>query len=231
MLKITLLICMSKFILDPNKYTASLAMKQKKIDERAGNPCAIVIHQTGVGPVNRSKNNPKRWPTPLDAAKWLYSEAMVESAHFVVAGDTGEWIQTNDLRMACFHVGPSGYRVKWKGIQTDKQYQWWKDAWPEFKTPNEMAQGFLWANGSCNQNTIGIEIVPEGVATPFSDQTWKTVKYLIEHCYSIYNMERFRSNIISHSEASPHGRTTDKGVPWDMYPQQWNENIRDFLLK
>jgi N-acetyl-anhydromuramyl-L-alanine amidase AmpD len=219
------------YILDPKRFTKSLALKQNKLEERLFSPVAVILHQTGVGPAKRSKAHPRRWLTSLDAAKWLYTEAMTESPHFVVAGDTGEWFQVNPLNFTAFHVGPSGFKSNWAGLYTEKKYEWWRKAWPTTLSPNQFAQGCLWQNESCNQNTIGIEIVPEGVATPFSDQAWKTVKYLIEHCYSVYSMERFRSNILTHSEASPHGRTTDKGVPWDLYPQQFNEKIRDWLLE
>jgi N-acetyl-anhydromuramyl-L-alanine amidase AmpD len=221
-----------------NNYLPSLAIKQNSLRLRTHNPCAIIIHQTSLGPYNRHIRNKLLHPTPLDAANHIYSNIMSESGHFTVCGVTGNWVQNVPINYVAHHCANRGSAPKWPNInnihyhpKTSLGYNWWYQTFPTLTNPNDLAQKGLWLNNNANANTIGIEIVPHiNPQIPFSNSCWQSVKYIIEYCYLKYDMERFRENIITHSEANPLTRTS-KGKPWDLYAPTWTEDIRQYLLK
>ena len=221
-------------ILEKENYVPSLAMKQNALSKFIGKPSAIVFHTTGPGPHTRSTSNPI-FPSPFDAAIHIYTHIMRESGHFVVCGDTGEWRQTVPLDTIAWTVGPRGYQTTngFKGFENDKRWDWWRKTFPGLKNPTELAQHGLWANGSANSNSINIEIVPpsSGLKDPWSPQCLATLKYLADQVILFHGMDRFKENIISHSEASPPDRSHKNGEPWDPAPTQWDESVRDFIRK
>ena len=206
----------------------SLGYRRGKYEERTADAVAIVVHTTGHGPVRRHTERPDRWPTPFDAALWIYSQAMDAGPHYVV-GQGGECAQTCPESHVAWHVGGAGsrpYKQAEKsgrpGAWADNEHQWWKKRHAPLQNPRELAGGKLWRSGSCNRNTYGIEVVPptEGAQREWSPECWVKVAVLVQDIALRRSVPLDRTTVITHSDAHPLARTA-RGKPWDTPESQW----------
>lgn len=221
-------------------YVPSLGVSRGLYAPRAS-VAGVVIHTTGSGVIRRWKRQGKRFKerSPFDTAVRIYSRIMTASGHYVV-GQEGQIVQLVPEHLAAWHVGGRKarlYRRRWMR----PKYQWWAERWPGYDSPLQLANGELWKpydkdaavswrarwlsrHGSCNANTIGIEVVPPTLdpKSAWSDACWLSVVRLTQDiCYrSALPIERQR--IVSHSDAHPLSRTTRSGVPWDPNPTQFS---------
>jgi hypothetical protein len=207
-------------------FVESLGSRSGKYAVRAS-VRAIVVHTTGSGPVTRwrrERDQPdKAEPSPFRTAVFrIYRSIMPAAPHYVI-GPNGECIQMCRENLSAWHVGrehASAYdRIDWlTGL-----YEWWADKWQGLDSPRDLAGGRLWDHGSCNDNSIGIEIVPP---TDDTQGTWSpacrtTLEQLIRDVAGRWNVKLDRFHVVSHSDAHPIARTTHQGVPWDPGPAQW----------
>lgn len=222
------------------RYMPSLGVRTKSYAPRAA-VSGVVIHTTGGGVTRRWKRQGSRFkePSPFDTAVRIYTRIMKPSGHYVV-GQGGEVVQLVPEHLAAWHVGSrkvTRYRRNWMR----PKYQWWADRWRGYDSPLEIAGGELWKpyhedapvhwrtrwrsrHGSCNANTIGIEVVPpiDGPRLSWSDSCWQSLTQLtVDICYrSSLPVERGR--IVSHSDVHPICRTTRSGRPWDPWEGQFS---------
>lgn len=220
------------------RFTESLGQRRKKYEPRTRPPAAIVVHTTGYGPVRRYKSDPSRYGSPFNAALWLYAQAMQAGPHYVV-GEHGECVQVTHESLCAWHVGGKGARPYRHASRywTTARYGWWASRWGKDISPRDLAGGDLWRPyskatsvkvalhslaGSCNANTIGIEVVPPqlNARDPWSDQCWYTLAVLVEDIAYRHQIPVTRDRIITHSDAHPIARTA-KGKPWDTDPAQF----------
>lgn len=181
----------------------------------------VIIHTTGMGPVKRGEI---KKADPFETAVWMYKTGIVGKAgpHYVV-GQDGRCAQICPEDRAAWHVGSSGTSV-YKFRPWLQKCAWWKQRWMEYATPLEMP---VWLGGSCNANTIGIEVVPNaaGPGAAWSDEAWTTLtKLLIDICLR-RRIPVNRSTVMSHSDAHPFARSA-KGKPWDPPANVWNWDLQ-----
>ncbi len=200
-------------------------VRQKYKERPKGSYYGIVIHTTGGGLIRRFHRDAKKkgWQTIFDTALFAYTKLMVNGPHYVVWGD--RCVQVCEERYAAWHVGKkkSGrYRLGQERWLSSK-LEWWARRWPGEESPLDLCGGLLWDGGSCNNNTIGIEVPPwPDARAPWSMETWRTLSDLIVGIASRRNIPLTREHIISHSDAHPLARTTSKGAPWDPWESQWS---------
>lgn len=187
---------------------------------------ASMIHTTGWGPVRRHREQGRAYsePTPFDTALRMYRSGIVGRAgpHYLV-GQQGQCAQMCPEGLAAWHVGKkrSG-RYRWGFWQT-RSLRWWGDRWEGMSSPRDLAGGMLWAGGSCNANTKGIEVVPPetGARDPWSDECWGTLVDLVLDLHKRNGKPPVRERVLTHSDAHPIARSA-KGEPWDPSPTQWS---------
>lgn len=232
-----------------------LGYRTNKLRECHYAPAAIVIHTTGSGPIERATADKfDAWRVrcgvergdALHAAGILYSRVMDASGHYVV-GQCGTIVQFVPESHAAWHVGGAGSRPYWNDPEhclDDERFRWWRDRWPGCKTPRDLAGGKLWrepytppgivhrarsgfAIGSCNENAIGIEVVGPG---PWSAEAWHALAALCFDIAQRRGLELRRETVLSHSDAHPLARTTQRGRPWDPSDLTWTwERFRPVL--
>lgn len=188
----------------------------------------IIVHNTGLGVISRWKRE-QRHKTPFKTAMRIYCELITQGPHYVV-GQRGECAQVLPEEYVAWHVGTGKERAfayrrppqVWRG----SEMQWWADRYPKLKSPLQMAGGSLWANGSVNVNTIGIEVVhPDGPAgTPWSLECNRRLARLINDIAERRGININPETVVSHSEVHPLTRTK-YGRPWDAFDSQWNREV------
>ena len=221
-------------------YLPSLGVRKRIFAPRAS-VSAVVIHTTGSGVIRRWKKQGPRFKekTPFDTAVRIYTRLMKAGGHYVV-GQDGQVVQLVPEHLAAWHVGSRKARL-YRGRWMRPKYQWWADRWKGYDSPLELIGGDLWRpydkdasvdwrtrwisrHGSCNANTIGIEVVPpiDDPKSSWSDSCWRSIALLTaDICYrSSLPIERGR--ILSHSDAHPISRTTRSGRPWDPWADQFS---------
>ena len=188
-----------------------------------------VWHTTGNGPIRRWRKNKDRFADPFTAALWLYTKAMRAGPHFVICGETGRIRQIAPLSAVAWHVGRRG---AWRYKEGYNPPDWWRERWPELEGPQDLAQGLCWRGGSCNEWSVGIEIVPSrkkgGV---WSNACWQTVRLLSGTLEREIGIPLFRGFHLGHSDAHPWARTTKGGRPWDPPPNLWTPEIHYWFCK
>ncbi len=201
----------------------------------------IVIHTTGGGVIRRWKRQKARFRehSPFDTAVRIYTRIMKASGHYVV-GQEGQIVQLVPEHLAAWHVGSrkvNHYRRNWMR----PKYQWWAEKWSGYDSPLELADGKLWQpyhedapvhwrtrwrarHGSCNSNTIGIEVVPPNhdPRSAWSDACWTSLTRLILDIGYRTALPIERQRIVSHSDVHPIARTTRTGHPWDPWTKQFS---------
>lgn len=197
---------------------------------RVASPAAIVVHTSGSGPVSRFADLSQRkrhgWKSPLDAAGWIYSALMEYSGHYILDGESGEIYQCVPEAFVAEHVGHSHYAAYAHGGWVTHDTAWWLGRWPTFRSPLELADNKLWTAGTCNGNTIGVEVVPRmhDVRGPWSDAAWSSLALLLRDIGGRHQILLDRDHIVTHSDASPLDRSTH-GAPWDPSPGQWTPQL------
>lgn len=211
---------------------------------RTARPVAIVIHTTGAGPGRRFHDERERqrhgYESPFDAAVRVYTKLMKAGPHYVV-GQGGERIQVAPEDVCAWHVGSRGARPYHRHEWTTKGTGWWLRRWSPhgITSPHQLAGGRLWrryarppgarlrwaswmARGSCNANTIGIEVVPplDPSTGPWSDQCWGALLELVHDIATRHDMPLAREHILTHSDAHPLARSR-RDAPWDTSPAQF----------
>jgi len=214
-------------------YEPSLGERRGFYGVRSRVPAAVVIHTTGSGPVQRVSASRfaawrAKWPKyaedPFDAARWIFQYAMKSGPHYLVA-QSGRCLQLAREKSVAWHVGSRGgrwYRLP-RGMWHNKNTRWWKDRFPKIDSPYKLAGGKLWLGGSCNANTIGIEVVPP-IGNPrgkWSSACWDTVTLLTTDLCVRYDIPMAKNRILSHSDCHPRSRSA-RGQPWDPGYDQWS---------
>lgn len=206
------------------------------LELRSHPPAAIVVHTTGAGPVTRFEDGSQRtrhgWKCPGDAAAWIYGNVMDFSAHYVIDGEGGQLVQIVPEDHIAQHVGHSEYASFMRGSWSTRETAWWFERWPGKKSPLELAGGKLWTGGSCNRNTIGIEVAPRpgDPRGGWTDAAWDRLVKLLREVGGRYGIPLDREHVISHSDATPHSRSTAAGVPWDPGHSQWSPELLEHKL-
>ena len=209
-----------------------LGFRTDQLKKREHDPIAIVVHTTGSGPVAKFNDLAMRarhgWKCPGDAAAWIYGNTMPESGHYVIDGDNGQLVQIVPEDHIAMHVGSGHFHAyfaapdRWGTIDT----HWWGRRWAPKHSPVELAGGLLWKGGSCNANTIGVEVAPR-VAAPrgaWSPAAWAKLTALLREISARYHIPLDREHIVTHSDASPLSRSaSDK--PWDPYEATWTPEL------
>lgn len=224
----------------PQRYVPSLGVKKVVYAPRAS-VSGVVIHTTGSGPYRRWKRQGQRLKenSSFDTAVRIYTKIMKASGHYVV-GQDGQIVQLVPEHLAAWHVGSRKANLYRRNWMRDK-YKWWQERWPGYDSPLELADGKLWApypddapvswrtrwvsrNGSCNANTIGIEVVPpdHGSRAAWSDACWTSVILLTQDICYRNRLPLERQRILSHSDVHPISRTTRSGHPWDPSLNQFS---------
>jgi hypothetical protein len=229
-----------------------LGYRRGKLVERYLAPCAVVVHTTGSGPIRRATERKfagwrLRWGVTegdaLQATVALYTRTMDASGHYVV-GQDGTIVQVVPESHCAWHVGGSGsrpYFTNEAAWHRGGKHAWWVARWPGYMTPRELGGGRLWDPqredisllnrlkagmpiGSCNANTIGIEVVPPlaNPTAPWSAEAWYSLTRLVLDVCARNGIPVERDRIISHSDAHPLSRTTPSGRPWDPGVSQWS---------
>ncbi len=186
---------------------------------------ALVVHTTGRGIHKKAK----RWGVSgFQAAMRVFATQVDASGHYVV-GQGGELGQCVPEEVAAWHVGGRGaakyHRAGWWKA---RKVAWWRERWPQFTAPGQLAGGSLWlpspttGKPSCNANTIGVEVVPpEDPRAPWSPECWATLAKLGRDISERRAMELTLETVLTHSDAHPFSRSA-KGKPWDPAPHQWS---------
>jgi hypothetical protein len=212
---------------EASEFVESLGSRTGTYKQRA-KALAIVIHTTGSGPVVRWRKEQgkpgKEQATPfLTAVHRTYRAIMAAGPHYVV-GQAGECVQVCAERLAAWHVGSDDSAAYVRPQWLEARYEWWAERWPELTSPTQLADGRLWAGGSCNINTIGIEVVPPAadVRASWSQACWTRLERLVRDIASRHGIPMRREYIVTHSDAHPVARTDNRGEPWDPGSGQWD---------
>ncbi len=214
-----------------SEYRVGRAVSGGEARLRKHKPAAVVVHTTGAGPAKRMRSDDfktwrARWPeyakTTFDATLWVYTIASPDSGHYVV-GQDGRCTQVVPERLVARHVGSSESKGYADGRWMRPDYAWWAERWPGFVSPVELAGGKLWLGGSCNENTIGIEVAPDAddPRAPWSNACWATLVTLVSDICLRHEISCDRTHVVSHSDAHPIARTA-KGKGWDPPESQWS---------
>jgi hypothetical protein len=220
-----------------DRVVPGLGYRAGKLSKRPAPPVAIVVHTTGVGPVSRFDDTSQRarhgWACPGDAAAWIYGTLMEFSGHYVIDGENGQLVQVVPEELVAEHVGghdgPRYIDGTWKAA---RETSWWPVRWPGKASPLDLAGGRLWTGGSCNRNSIGIEVAPRAVAPrgAWSDAAWTKLVELLREVGARYGIPLDREHVVTHSDASPLARSTAGGEPWDAPPAQWSPEMLEHRL-
>jgi hypothetical protein len=225
-------------------------------------PSAIVVHTAGAGVVNRATKPEWAWwrakwgvrdGDALQATAVVYSKISDACGHYVI-GQDGKILQLVPESHSAWHVGGKGSRPYFTNegrCLNDPRFDWWRFRWPSLRTPRELGGGFLWepsvtvppldvklrsrfAIGSCNANSLGVEVVPpiDDPQGPWSADAWLSLTRLVLDICDRHRIAIARETVISHSDAHPLERTTSRGKPWDPSPEQWSwETFRRFAAE
>jgi hypothetical protein len=229
-----------------------LAHRRGKLQKATRAPVAVVVHTTGPGPGRRATDSGQelwrrkhsiRFGDALHAAGVIYTEIMEPGPHYVI-GQDGRILQFVPESYAAWHVGGAGSRPYFTRPDTclgASQFDWWRKRWPAMKTPRDLAGGHLWDPadehlpwvdrlragmplGSCNINTIGIEVVPQthNAQGPWREPAWESLVRLVLDICQRHQIPVVKECVISHSDAHPLARTNALGRPWDPGIAQWS---------
>ena len=206
-------------------FIAGLGYRNGVLDKRKLTPVAVVVHTTGGGILARfdREGAKKGDASPLETAVRVYSKIMTSSGHYVI-GQRGECVQMVPEMTVAQHVGSAKSRAyylpreKW----LSPELAWWAKRWPGMNSPLDLAGGNLWRNGSCNQSTIGIEVVPPltGAREPWSVECWDTLARLALDICARHSIQADAEHVVTHSDAHPISRTA-QGSAWDPSINQW----------
>jgi hypothetical protein len=225
--------------------------RRGKLAKATRAPCAIVVHTAGAGVVRRATEAKWAWwrrkwdiaeRDAFAATALVYSRLNDACGHYLV-GQRAQIVQFVPESYAAWHVGGAGSRPYWTNeaaCLAPEHFGWWRKRWPGLRTPRELGGGHLWdppdgdprlevkvrsgfALGSCNHNTIGVEVCPPvgNPQGPWSSDAWEALARLVIDIAERHQIPIERETVISHSDAHPLARTNGAGRPWDPGPTQW----------
>lgn len=209
-----------------SRFVAGLGFRTKVLKTRPMLPLAVVVHTTGGGILSRFAREGARKgdASPFDTAVRVYTTIMPQSGHYVV-GQLGQCAQVVPEMTIAQHVGSAKSRAYWLPRERwmTPELTWWRDRWPELDSPIDLADGQLWADGSCNRNAVGIEVVPpeSGARDAWSPECWRTLAALVLDITARHHIPCDREHVLTHSDAHPISRSA-KGAPWDVGPLAWS---------
>lgn len=183
---------------------------------------AIVVHTTGMGIHRKAK---RLGLDPFGTTLKVFSQQTDASGHYVV-GQAGQVAQIIPENIPAWHVGGKNSKKYNRARWWEKpQVAWWRERWPQFYTPRDLAGGRLWGLSderfTCNGNTVGIEVVPPPDNGPWSAACWRTLGKLCWDISGRRDIALALETVLSHSDAHPFARSA-KGKPWDPNPEQWS---------
>lgn len=215
--------------------------------ERPDRATAIAIHTTGSGPLRRFANARERvkygYTDPFDAGCRIYRDVMDAGPHYV-SGQLGQRAQVCPEHLAAWHVGSRGsapYTAPNGEWAKPGEHDWWFERWGRYgiTSPFELANGTLWearlskpfrmgirtgfSKFSCNDNTIGWEVVPDiqRPRGPWSNKCWEG---LVEGVLEVAGRNEIPISplhIGTHSDFHPLARSA-RNQGWDPAPSQWS---------
>lgn len=188
---------------------------------RSEKPIAIVVHYTGAGVYNRFHRD-MRDKDPFDTAVRVYETISPFCAHYVV-GMGGQIAETVPPDHIAQHVGAHGHgRYLIKGRSWAKDAPWWSLKWPELQSPNDLAGGLIWASGSVNRVTVGVEVSPSKTEARavFSPEANATLREICQYICTAYAIPYDKYHIFAHCDVHPLARTA-KMKSWDVLENQW----------
>lgn len=213
-----------------NPEHANRGFLRGKYTIRRSEPTAIVLHTTGAGVLARWEREGKRG-TPFETALRIYHKLTDAGPHYVV-GQRGEVEQTCPLEYEAWHVGKANSSAYFHTWSTSKllraRYSWWFKRWA-YNTPADLCGGTLWSGGSCNANSIGIEVVPpkrdpRGKRVGWGDSCWASLSNLLDELCRASGIPYTSDYIVGHSDAHPIARSNWLGA-WDPTPLQLSPEI------
>lgn len=237
-----------------------LGYRRGKLQAATVAPCATVVHTSGAGVLARATSaRHAAWRArmglregdTLGAAVALYQRVMDTSGHYVI-GQCGTIVQLVPESHCAWHVGGLGSRPYFTRPGTwgrSHRYAWWRARWPGYESPRDLGGGHLWdpyrergveialrsgmAIGSCNANTLAIEVVPplHGARAPWSPEAWESLARLVLDIHGRHRIPLERDRCLTHSDAHPLARTTSAGSPWDPSPSQWSWEHLDRIVR
>lgn len=190
----------------------------------------IIVHHTGVGLIARWKREVKVKPSrqPLDTAINLYRNVLPVSPHWVI-DQNGEFAQVCDEAYAAHHTGTAGHQMYRKSVPA-----YWSNRWKPFgvNSPYDLLGGLLWATGSANNSTVGIEIVPnpKNATGPWSEECLTTLRHMAFAIAERHGFPCDALHVVGHYDAHPLKRQKDSGAPWDPWEVQFNPTLASALL-
>ena len=193
---------------------------------------AIIIHSTGRGIIDRwlARGAAERaHRSPADLALEVYVRGPT-GPHYMLEQD-GRVTQLCSEDLCAWGVGSKGAGPymraarDWDVVRgrSDPPYRWWRERWPEYGSPADLAGGHLWdrdplAGGrpSCNANVVHIDVVePIERGAPWSPATWASLTPLVADIAERREIALERERQLTHCDAHPIARTTASGVPYD----------------
>lgn len=215
-------------------FVPSHGFKKGAYRTRPRGACSIVVHTTGAGPWARVESKrhaawrakfPQFADTTFNAAKWLYMYGATgrSGPHYLV-GQDGEVCQLCPEIYAAWHVGSKGsawYKLP-AGQWHSRHTKWWKARFPGKSSPRQLRGGLLWKGGSCNNNTIGIEVAPprSNPRAKWSDEAWEALVALVDDIATRNDIPMTHEGVLTHSDCHPRARSA-RGKPWDTNPDQF----------
>ena len=205
------------------EYRPSLASATGKNRKRNSKPVCVVVHFTGAGVHTRWVKQGKQFgeKDPFDTAVRIYQRISPAAAHYVV-GQNGQCVCTTYEDEVASHVGSAGHG-RYNGRKWREDAPWWPKKWPELPSPRDLAAGLLWASGSVNEISVGIEVTPsaENSRPVFSEAANKQLQYLCKEICKTYGIPYDKYHVFAHCDAHPISRTA-KGESWDVLKHQWD---------
>lgn len=198
-----------------------LAVRRGVLAKRRMPPLCIIYHSTGSGPWSRSKADPARFPTPFDAALWLYLFAMLDCPHVLICGETGRKARLCPDNLGARHVGSAEHRR----YRHRSESTYWKGLFPGRESPIELVGGRLWASHSVNNVSLGVEVAParEGPRRPWKDLVYPVLAEQAREWVSLYQIPVDAEYNLTHFEAHPVARTSELGRPYDTVEGQFDK--------
>lgn len=180
---------------------------------------AIVIHSTGPGPLKRFAQGGHE--SPMEAAIHIYRRIMKAGPHYII-DQRGDCVQMAPEKLAAWHVGSAKWRKYLREDWAQPQHGWWRERFPNLKSPTELAGGHLWDGGSCNAHVVGIEVIPASLDPNayWSEKAWSTLIALTRDIRRRRQIPLSPTRLLCHADASPLARTA-RGKPYDTTPNQW----------
>lgn len=205
---------------------------ESRFKKRTSPVRGVIVHHTGSGLIGRWKREAKAKPSlqPLDTAINLYRNILKVSPHWVI-DQNGEFFQVCDESYAAHHTGTAGHQVYRRTVPA-----YWLNRWQPFgvNSPYGLMGGTLWSSGSANNETVGIEVVPnpQNPTGPWSEKCLETLRHMAFAIAERHGFPCDHLHVVGHYDAHPNSRShavTQK--PWDPWEHQFNPTLAQSLFR